>query len=212
MDIWGNGRCILFKHLFYLLSHICRGRPLKNVWRCFIQPSPLLCMKRYFLCLRRPLSAKKTNKQTKKYPKHFQIHMLCLIDTGIFALWMPVAHQSLKIFKQAVFNFLGSLTSSNDINLFISSFLTSFALQCKPLNIDWLKKNKFVLLAVWLKCSVTGEQGYREKDDLIYCRQEAELISLLQGCHYRVWLELYKYTKEDFFLVEIEKCVWKGEK
>lgn len=153
---------------------------------------------------------KKTNK--KKYPKHFQIHMLCLIDTGIFALWMPVAHQSLKIFKQAVFNFLGSLTSSNDINLFISSFLTSFALQCKPLNIDWLKKNKFVLLAVWLKCSVTGEQGYREKDDLIYCRQEAELISLLQGCHYRVWLELYKYTKEDFFLVEIEKCVWKGEK
>lgn len=81
-----------------------------------------------FFVPEKTFKCKKTNKQTKKYPKHFQIHMLCLIDTGIFALWMPVAHQSLKIFKQAVFNFLGSLTSSNDINLFISSFLTPFGI------------------------------------------------------------------------------------
>lgn len=50
MDIQGSGRCILLKQLFYLLRDICR-RPLKNVWRYFIQPSPLLCMKILFCAL-----------------------------------------------------------------------------------------------------------------------------------------------------------------
>lgn len=70
--------------------------------------------------------------------------MLCLTDTDILAILVTMVRSvedacnaSVSMFfKQAVFNFLGSFTSCNDINLFVSSFRTSFALQCKPLNID----------------------------------------------------------------------------
>lgn len=63
------------------------------------------------------------------------------------------------VFRQTVFNFLGLLTSCN-INLFVSSFSTSFALQCKPLNIDWLEEEQLCPSCCLPEVpSVTGEWG-----------------------------------------------------
>jgi len=72
----------------------------------------------------------------------FKKQMLHLTATDILAILVTMvrsvedACSTSVFFKLAVFNFLGSFTSCNDIKLFVSSFSTSFALQCKPLNID----------------------------------------------------------------------------
>lgn len=68
--------------------------------------------------------------------------MLYLTDADILAVLVTMVRfvedvcSTLSLYVLQEDSFLRSFTSCNDINLFVSSFSTSFALQCMPLNID----------------------------------------------------------------------------